>query len=163
MIDYDLKKNFVDEKVLKDINFHLTSNMFGWFVQPKITDNTIELYNFCLSHTFFEDNRINSDYFIIIKPLIDKIKMSKLFRLKANLYPRTDRIIEHGKHIDYDVEGKTALFYVNSNDGFTNLNDEIKIKSIANNLVTFDNLVLHNSSTCTNEKYRLAIVINYKE
>ena len=163
MISYDLKDNLIDEKWLEDIRFNLTSNIFTWFIQPNVSPGTDALYNFYLAHTFYENNNVNSDHFFRMNPILDKIKMSKLIRLKANLYAKTDKIVEHAKHIDYKTEGKTALFYVNDNDGFTNLNDEVKIKSKKNRLLTFDNYVFHNSSTCTNDKYRLTIVINYEE
>ena len=163
MSNYDLKENLIDEKYLKDIELMLTSNVFNWYIQPNVSIGTDELYNFYLAHTFFGDDKINSDQFVNMMPLIGKIKMSKLFRLKANLYAKTDKIIEHAKHIDYDTPGKTAVFYVNDNNGFTNLNDETKIESKKNRLLTFDNEILHNSSTCTNCKYRLTVVINYEE
>jgi len=162
-MNYNVKDNLIDEKWLEDIRFNLTSNIFSWFIQPFVSPGTDDLYNFYLSHIFYENNSVNSDHFFRMNPILDKIKMSKLIRLKANLYPKTDKIIEHSKHIDYDTPGKTALFYVNENNGFTNLNDVIKIESKKNRLLTFDNEILHNSSTCTNYKYRLTIVINYEE
>ena len=162
-MNYDLKEDLIEEKWLEDIRFNLTSNIFSWFIQPNVSPGTDELYNFYLAHTFFDKGRINSDHFFRMNPILDKIKMSKLIRLKANLYAKTDTIIEHAKHIDYETKGKTAIFYVNENNGFTNLNDEIKIISKKNRLLTFDNEILHNSSTCTDDKYRLTIVINYEE
>jgi len=162
-MNYDLKDDLISEKWLEDIKFNLTSNIFAWYIQPNVSPGTNDLYNFYLAHTFYENNKVNSDHFFRINPILDSIKMSKLIRLKANLYAKTDTIIEHAKHIDYETEGKTAIFYVNENNGFTNLNDEIKIESKKNRLLTFDNEILHNSSTCTNDKYRLTIVINYEE
>ena len=162
-MNYDLKDDLISEKWLEDIKFNLTSNIFAWYIQPNVSPGTNDLYNFYLAHTFYENNKVNSDHFFRINPILDSIKMSKLIRLKANLYAKTDTIIEHAKHIDYETEGKTAIFYVNENNGFTNLNDEIKIESKKNRLLTFDNEILHNSSTCTNCKYRLTVVINYEE
>ena len=43
------------------------------------------------------------------------------------------------------------------------VNEILGVESKKNRLLTFDNKILHNSSTCTNDKYRLTIVINYEE
>ena len=48
-------------------------------------------------------------------------------------------------------------------DKITHLNDDIKVSSVSNRFLKFSNNTLHNSSTCTDQKYRLTVVINYIE
>ena len=162
-MNYKITDNFLSENCFEKIYSEITQKYFPWYLQDKINDNEKESnLNFYFSHTFF-NKKINSDFFPIWEELITKINCKTLIRIKANLYPKTDAIIEHAKHIDItDIENTTtALYYVNTNNGFTNLNDEIKINSVKNRFVEFDNNVLHNSSTCSDEKFRLTVVVNY--
>ena len=56
---------------------------------------------------------------------------------------------------------KGFLFYVNTNNGFTILEDGTKVESIANRALFFDSSKSHKSTTCTDEDIRVNININY--
>ena len=66
-------------------------------------------------------------------------------------------------HIDFgDVTGyKTAIYYVNSNDGYTKFETGEIVESVGNRLVIFDGRTKHCGSTHTNQKYRIVINFNY--
>ena len=53
------------------------------------------------------------------------------------------------------------IFFVNSNDGFTILDDDTMIESVENRILFFDSSKLHNSTNCTNEKVRVNINFNF--
>ena len=163
-MNYEIIDNFLSEKSYKKIEETISNNYFPWFLQNKINNfQKDNVFNYYFSHTFFDNEKINSDAFNIWEELLSKIKFKNLIRVKANLYPRTETILEHEKHLDYTENGITSLYYINTNNGFTNLNDEIKVSSVSNRFLKFSNNTLHNSSTCTNQKYRLTVVINYIE
>ena len=163
-MNYEIIDNFLSEKSYKKIEETVSNNYFPWFLQNQINNfQKDNVFNYYFSHTFFDNEKINSDAFNIWEELLSKIKFKNLLRVKANLYPRTETILEHEKHLDYNENGITSLYYINTNNGFTNLNDEIKISSVSNRFLKFNNNVLHNSSTCTDQKYRLTVVINYIE
>jgi hypothetical protein len=163
-MNYEIIDNFLSEKSYKKIEETISNNYFPWFLQNKINNfQKNNVFNYYFSHTFFDNEKINSDAFNIWEELLSKIKFKNLIRVKANLYPRTETILEHEKHLDYTENGITSLYYINTNNGFTNLNDEIKVSSISNRFLKFSNNTLHNSSTCTDQKYRLTVVINYIE
>ena len=97
-------------------------------------------------------------------PLLDKINPVAVARVKGNLYPCTDEIIEHGYHVDYEdsnSNAKTSIFYLNTNNGYTKLLDGTVIESIANRLLTFPTNMPHTSSTCNDKQIRSNININY--
>ena len=96
----------------------------------------------------------------MFKPLLEYFN-DKAFRLKVNFYPHTEKIYEHKPHIDFPYEHKGAILSLNTCDGFTRLEDNTKIESIANRILFFDSSKLHNSSTTTNTKGRFNININY--
>ena len=96
--------------------------------------------------------------------------------IKFNMYPRTQEIVEHGKHFDvvgfredqpWSQKGeKTILYYVNDNDGFTKYfpdgKDPIIVPSRFNTAVYTDENIMHNSSTCTDKPARITININFR-
>ena len=101
-------------------------------------------------------------------PFLSKLekeeKMNALIRVKVNYYHSTPEIVEHGKHYDYPstpVPHKGALLYLNTNDGFTRLDDGTKIESIENRLLIFDASQMHNSTTTTSFEGRYNINVNY--
>ena len=84
-------------------------------------------------------------------------------RVKANMNMRTPEIIEHGFHTDGTSSCTAAIYYVNTNDGYTAFEDGTKVESIANRLVVFNTQTKHTGTTCTNAKFRCVINFNYYE
>jgi hypothetical protein len=118
--------------------------------------------NFQLIHEFYSNYKPQTDNFDMLMPLLRRIKPSALIRVKSNLNPRTHEIVEHGFHIDHTAEnGKTSIFYVNTNDGYTLFENGDKIESIENRFITFDSSLRHSSSTCTDSEARIVINFNY--
>jgi len=75
--------------------------------------------------------------------------------------PRTSKIVEHSFHIDVPFKCTTGILYLNSNDGYTSFEDGTKVESVENRFVTFDSGIKHSGTTCTNQKVRLVLNINY--
>ena len=98
----------------------------------------------------------------VIAPLISIINPSAIVRIKANLVPVTDKIILYDYHIDEpNFEGETAIFYVNNNNGYTQFTDGQQVSSVENRLLTFNSNMLHTGSSCTDQKVRCVINLNY--
>jgi len=96
-----------------------------------------------------------------IMPILKKMDIKALLRIKINFFTKTEKIQKHSPHIDFPYECKTALFYVNDNDGYTGFADGTKIPSKGNSLVHFDAGIPHYSTTCTDENLRCNINFNY--
>jgi hypothetical protein len=65
-------------------------------------------------------------------------------------------------HIDTGIKGhKTAVFYVNTNNGGTIFLNGKKTNSVANRLVEFDSHQKHAAVDCTDEKVRVVVNFNY--
>ena len=98
----------------------------------------------------------------MLYPIVEHMRVNAWKRIKGNLNPRTSSIIKHGFHIDYDNKHmKASIFYLNTNDGYTEFEDGTKIESIANRLVTFPANLKHTGTTCTNIPFRAVINFNY--
>ena len=169
------------DDVLSEENFHTLTdtvlhnkNIFGWEWDDDVAypDDIIceDLNNYQLSHTFFFlgpncDPIYKSPHFNLIIPLIkfQPLKLDYPLRIKANLNVRTEKIIRHGFHIDNPMSNsKTAIFYLNDSDGYTEFEESgEKVQSKANRLCVFPTPMRHSGTTCTNTKRRVVININY--
>ena len=155
-------KNFLSKKDFLNIKNNLSSPFFPWFFSEGITMKEDGLYMF--NHTFYTDSKINSNYFEILNPILNKINPFCLIRIKANLYVKTEKIIEHKKHIDSVSENakiKTAVYYINTNNGYTFFENNQKVLSQENTYVEFDSHIMHGGTTCTNQLNRMMINFNY--
>jgi hypothetical protein len=173
--------NALDPKEFKDIQHALLSNTFPWFWNDSIARNTLSPTELkALKHhefgaqiikardedNYYFTNGITSETLKIwpfFQPLLRSViqKDNKLIRVKANLYLRTDEIEHHDTHVDYDFENNAAILYINTNNGLTVLEDGTEIESVANRLLFFDGSKPHHSTTCTDQKRRVNININY--
>jgi len=116
------------------------------------------------THTFLEEDDINSPFFEYLYPIIEKINPKKLLRVRLNLYPKTFFIKKHNWHIDFNFSHKGFIYYLNTNNGSTDIKNNFlhhKIKSVENRALFFDSSKKHRSTTCTDKDYRSNIIINY--
>ena len=157
-MSYKIIDNFLEKSHLEEIQKIYLSDQMPWcmsVVNGNDKNNTYFIHHIHCGHT------IVSNFSNPIIPIVDKINPRALLRIKANLYTRSDNLIIHAPHIDYEYEHKAAIFYVNTNDGFTILNDGTKVKSVANRLLMFEAHKEHQSTNCTDEKARVNINFNY--
>ena len=90
-----------------------------------------------------------------------RLELSELIKIKANLSFRTTEKIIHGYHVDLPYECKTAIYYLNTNDGCTMFKDGREVGSVENRLVIFNSQLAHTGTTCTDQKIRSVINFNY--
>ena len=111
---------------------------------------------------YSSDNGLRFDkHYSIIKPIINKLKVKKLFDVRANLLVPTKEHIYHEFHTDRNVPHKVALFYVTDCNGFTILKDTAKVECMQNRMLLFDGSIEHHSVTSTDFP-RCVININYE-
>jgi hypothetical protein len=159
-MEYLTISNLLPQNEFIELKSFMESNNMPWFFYPTvgdIKDNSDSYF----THTFFDNGVVNSNYFNMLFPILRTLKDKKLIRARANLYTPKQNLIEHAKHTDYDFKHKTLILYVNTNDGFTRLGDDIIINSVENTGVLFDGSEIHNSTNCTNAPCRINIVISY--
>jgi len=155
-------KNFLPKNIFKKLKDNMTGEYFPWYFNDYINDNQ-KKDNFQFTFRFIEDG----DYVCwgewknIMIPVLEKIKHKKINRVKANLLTRTNKIIEHGFHIDYDY-GTTGILYLDNSNGYTKFENGKKIKSEENKYVEFNSTLKHTGSSCTDEKRRVVINFNYQ-
>ena len=152
--------NFLTEEEFKNIINIYHPKFIPWSFQDVVHDTEFigdPIDNWQLSYMVLPD----CIFYNCLMPLFDKMDMDVHFRVKLNLNPRTSAVTEHGYHIDIPVPSKTAIFYLNTNDGYTKFETGEKVESVANRLVVFPSNIKHTGTTCTNNKARLVLNINY--
>ena len=110
---------------------------------------------------YSSDNGLKFDkYYSIVTPILNKLKIKKLFDVRANLLVPTKKHIYHEFHVDRNVPHTVALFYVTDCNGFTILKDTAKVECTQNRMLLFDGSIEHHSVTSTDHP-RCVININY--
>jgi hypothetical protein len=155
--------NFLPENEFKNISDMLMNKDFPWYYSDYITRHYENKTNnsFYFIHMFFNNLIANSQIYTHLFPITDRLSMKSIIRAKANLYPNCGELIEHDMHTDYNFEHQAAIFYINTNNGYTKLKDGTKIESIANRVLIFKGNDLHCSTTCTDQQARININFNY--
>ena len=159
-MDYEIKDNFLEDEPFKFIEQQLMGSQFPWYYQPNVVseDGDTDYY---FSHQMYVSDKWQSDSEMIARPLLDAISPSSLIRVKANCYPRTEKILTHKAHIDQTWEHNACLLYINDNNGFTIMHDGTKIESKRNRLVLFNGSKDHCSTTCTDAHVRVNLGVNF--
>ena len=159
--------DYLDQNLFLSITAAIGAASFPWeksmilkgppaHIQP--ADNLQSIHGFYLRNA---RARYVSPYFGVIKPVIDKLNPAHLIKAKINLTTRKARHIEYGLHVDTRrVGATTAIFYLNSNNGYTLFDDDSKVLSVANRMVIFDSATRHTGASCTDAEHRLVLNIN---
>jgi hypothetical protein len=152
--------NFLPVEEFNKLEGLLFSYGFPWFFMDSI-GTAQDTNRFFMCHGFMEGAEPASPYLEILDPIISKLpNVTKLLRVKANLYYPTPSVEMHAMHVDYSFPHRGALLFMNSNNGYTRIGGD-KVLSVANRLVLFNPGVPHSSSSCTDSKYRSTLIFNY--
>ena len=137
-------------------------NMYEGYI-PKLNKKTNStMTNIQLSHNIYKNDYPQSNYYIIVNEIFRPLlNVHSWLRIKINLIPCTENIIEHGYHVDRDYPHKGAIFCINTCDGYTVFKTGEKIESVANRIILFDPSKEHSSTNTTNAKRRVNINFNY--
>jgi len=170
MSQVEIIDNFLSKEQFDYIT-HTIPNHIPWDYADGINllGNDLNNYDWQMVHLFYHHQQhFVSGNFPILQPLLDKINPLVLQRIKLNLNPVANKIVEHDYHIDIEPKEvakkfTTAIYYINTNNGYTAFEDGTKVESIANRLVKFPAAMKHFGTTCTDQKYRLVLNLNYIE
>ena len=155
--------NFLAKDEFDQLQSVMMSTAFPWYFSPYVVYHS-ELKDLNLSqfpHQIFTGrDGVESAGYKLISPIIDNLNVKSIVRIKANLLNKTENIKEHSFHSDFK-NNRTAIYYVNTNNGYTKFANGEKIDSVENRLIDFDSNMEYTGSTCTDQKCRIVININY--
>tara|TARA_R110000803_G_scaffold60543_3_gene119834 strand:+ start:920 stop:1405 length:486 start_codon:yes stop_codon:yes gene_type:complete len=158
---YKIIDNFLEKNQFLQLQNLICSDSFAWYLVNGV--NNIGDGSYQLVHSIYKSYKVNSIFFDNLKPIIDKLKPKALIRIKANFIAKTNKIIEHGYHTDFTYpNSKTAVYYINSNNGYTKFKKGGFVsESKENKIIIFKSNELHTGSSCTDSQYRIVLNINY--
>ena len=157
---FKIEDNYLSVKDHLVLKTTMESNTFPWYyLKGKVTTKE-KLSDYQFVHIFYKDNIVNSDFFYNLDPIIKKLQPLSLIRIKANCNPLSNKLIKFDEHVDQFFKCKAAIYYVNSNNGYTMIGNE-KIESKANRMVLFDADKKHYGTNSTNCNNRMVINFNY--
>ena len=165
-----LYDNFMNNDYFEYISKIIIDNKdFPWYSNKIVSENDMIIddkinHQFC--NVFFNEEKLNECY-ELFTPLFDHLGVKKLIKAKLNLNLYTKDVVEHGYHVDmpwnssYSKSGITALYYLNTCDGYTAFEDGQKIQSVQNRLIKFPGNLKHTGTSTSNKKCRYVLNINY--
>lgn len=144
----------------------LKDYLLGTEIRWKFNDHKVQPDDGQLqfTHMFFETRRFgtfNEKSLVLIDPIFARLNPDIVLKVKANLEPKTEKPVQHLFHRDTKHHNKTAVYYVNTNNGGTIFKNGDKVDSKANRIVIFDAQELHAGVTCTDEQVRVVLNLNY--
>jgi hypothetical protein len=184
IIDNALDKNYfeyLNQKILH------SGPDFQWVFQETVAheDEDPNDEQFYFISTFYSNNNVENQFYYQLKPLFEFLDIKAIIRARAIMYTNQGKQIIHGSHIDFEFDHKSALLYMNTCNGFTLICDDDwdkdfdpladypngkvrgkyeqgnKIMSVENRIAIHNGAIPHCSSTCTDDRKRILIVLNY--
>jgi len=172
MSEIQVIDNFLSKKEFDELK-PIFGNECNWTFSEILADDEIicdQKYNYQYVHGVYDRQEPANRYFNNIIPFLLKLDARAIVRCKVNSICREEEIVIHGFHTDMAYpEGhpialdgmKTAILYLNTNNGFTCFEDGTKVESVANRCVIFPAHYKHSGTTCTDVHRRLALNLVY--
>jgi hypothetical protein len=105
-----------------------------------------------------------TEYMRVFVPLLSKIKPEILTRMKVNMTFNWGKQIFSGYHIDeskYVDNGMVGIYYLNTNNGYTQFENGQIVNSVANRMLFFPMNMYHSCVTATDVSNRFVINMNW--
>ena len=162
-LSWKYTQDTVDENLVEKLSYLKSPSFFDKVtdIEPARTINS-----WVLSHILWEESQ-SSPALPIFGKLLDKINPIAIWRIHATLTPQQEKRMRGAFHIDYGHEPLehnsliTSIFYMNTTNGPTILEDCTEIESRANRLLSFPYDTYHAAVSCTDSPYRIIVNLNY--
>ena len=135
----------------------LLSSEFDWYHNHDT--NRDDLHYF--THMFYNNYGFCSKYHNKLGEFIKKMNPASFVQIRANLFSKSDKVVEFAPTQSFAFEHKCMLFFVNANDGYTKLSDGSKIYSKDNRAVFFNVKEPFIDTSCTDDVFRMTLSFHY--
>ena len=154
--------NFLSDDEFKSIQDWFTGESFHWYYNNSIAGNKQGLDQFQFVHPFYDVAKPSLNKFSsFLYPFLTKLNAKYIFRIKANLRPRTTTAVLSDFHTDMSLNQQTGIFYINTNNGYTKFKDDSTVPSVANRFLTFSGDLEHCGASPTDTNSRIVLNVNY--
>ena len=151
--------NFLPSYQFKQLYNVLMSPEMTWFYNDGVSYEGDRSHQFV--NLFVHWPKGTTPSYRVIEPFMPLFKIKNIRRIKVNLTTKTLFHRNTGWHTDNIPCSTSAIFYINTNNGWTKFKKGGKVKSVANRMVIFDSNLEHQGVTCTDKKRRVVMNFNY--
>ncbi len=152
--------NFLPSSQFKEVQSFVLGDQFPWFFNDHIHHPGDGRYQY--THSFYRyENQEPSQWYYLIHDCLRKLRPKSLSRIKANLNPQDLSHSRGGYHIDV-ADVTTSIFYINTNNGWTEFKNGDKVECVENRMVIFDSNLEHEGVSCTDQLRKVVINFNYE-
>ena len=158
-----IKDNLLDDIHLAQLEELINSPYFAWFLQKEQVTGANDGCWF--SHRIYgADEPASPSYKPMIEIFKDYLKYVSLCRITVNLLLRQENPSISDFHRDFNNKKiTTAIFYLNTNNGATEIKGGDRIDSVRNKLIIFPANTTHRAIGQTDVKQRIVINFNFIE
>ena len=161
--------NFLDEEEFKSIQSFMMGDIrddkqiiqpHWWYVKGTAKRDDGQFH---MGHVFWQPEiGPNSEYIDMWNNFMSKVEAKKCTRIKANMTFTTSTPEPTLYHVDYK-DRTTAIFYINTNNGYTEFKNGVIVNSVSNRVCIFDSNLEHRGVTHTEgDNQRIVINFNYE-
>tara|TARA_R100001244_G_C5107580_1_gene120347 strand:+ start:23 stop:586 length:564 start_codon:yes stop_codon:yes gene_type:complete len=172
-------KNFLDKESFKKLQDFVLGEECPWFYnKQKVKDayplSSIKGYEsddpHQFTHTFLRYESMHwSTAAIHLSSFLAKMRPRFWIRIKGNMSTINSKPMVGGWHCDMTADGHarpwtdttSAIFYMNTNNGYTMFENGKKVFCEENKLATFPNNILHTGVSQTDAKVKVTLDLNY--
>ena len=109
-IQMKIIKNVLTEKELNKLQELMLNTTFPWYYNAG--KSSVEDNNFQFVHIFFWEEKILSPFWNYIAPILDKLKVKKIIRVKANLTTKKMIIINQKCTLILKLKNLKQQFFI---------------------------------------------------
>jgi len=174
-------KNFLPKDKFKILKQIMLGNNFPWFYTDHLAANSliveeegkqvdrywfdnkgkrVNYESYYFFHMFYNNGKPNSEFFHLMEPILTKLKCYTAIQIRANLLVNRDMPYKSIPHTDGGPRHTTSILYINTNNGYTLINDK-KIRCEENKMLIFDSNTIHQAIAQTDTDQRVVINFNY--
>ena len=171
--------NFLDQESFSRLEDYIFGEGCAWFYYSYLVDENdkdeIASDQIQFVHAFYNKGVPQHNAGLDkLDPILQLIDPMAIYRTLASFRPKMPAVTESLYHVDVGdprfpqqawpeekmEQWTTAIFYMNTTNGYTKLKDGTKIECVANRLVTFPMNTRH-CGTAASNKNKIVINLNY--
>lgn len=162
-----VQDNFLNDEHLNELDSIINNPQFAWFLQDEQIQGADD--GIWFSHRIYDTNTPLSSFYNPVSEIFkDYFRYISLCRITVNCLPRQDPPSISAFHTDFDLLGKvdeekitTAIFYLNTNNGATEIENESKVDCVSNRLLMFPATTFHRAIGQTDINKRIVLNFNF--
>jgi len=164
--------NYLGEEENEKMKESMLDKRFPWNISAKVGRPDLDGFNLSplnnqVCHYFVDQGIVASQQLHVIQKITNKFNCKKIIRIKSNCELGRDTAWKSDYHWDQEYKDKlpmhhvtNAIYYLNTNNGYTEFKNGTIVESVCDRLVTFPNNLLHRGVSQTDCMYRIVINFN---